>query len=106
MVVSNRIDGPALTPTLSTERTQAPASTDAASDSKRAEAVRGTDAAAFTKDALQLQQLSERVSAGESVDHERVAAVKKAIADGNFSVDAERVAAKMSTLEQALSGGR
>lgn len=53
----------------------------------------------LSKDARQLQTISEKIAQQPSVDSERVAHLKQAIADGSYQIDNERVASKLLDLE-------
>lgn len=56
----------------------------------------------LSKDARQLQSVSQRLADTPSVNAEKVAQLKQAIADGSYQVDNERVASKMLSLEAQL----
>lgn len=58
-----------------------------------------TDTVSLTGDAQRMQQLSDAASDGPQVDSARVAAVKGAIANGSYQVNAASVAAKLSRFE-------
>ncbi|QLF94574.1 flagellar biosynthesis anti-sigma factor FlgM [Pseudomonas sp. ABC1] len=49
--------------------------------------------------AQRLQQASEKLSEQPSVDEQRVAQLKQAIADGSYQVDSQRVASKLIAFE-------
>lgn len=53
----------------------------------------------LSKDALQLQNLSDKITAQPSVNAEKVAQLKQAIAEGSYQVDNQRVASKLLDLE-------
>lgn len=63
-----------------------------------------TDRVTLTESAQQLKRLAEAVAAAPDVDQVRVAALKDAIARGEYRVDAERVADRMIALERDLAG--
>jgi negative regulator of flagellin synthesis FlgM len=63
----------------------------------------GGDRVDLTGEARQLQQLERQIASQPVVDRQRVEAVRNAIQDGTFKVDAERIADKLTTLEQALT---
>ena len=65
-----------------------------------------SDQVTLTPAAEQLQRLEQVASKADPVDHEKVAAVKQAIADGTFSVDSGAVADKFIDLEKSLFTGR
>lgn len=71
------------------EQTNAP-------ESKRADSVQLTDTAA------RLAELQAEVSSAEGVDLERVEAIRQQIADGSYTVDADRVANALMTMENEL----
>lgn len=56
----------------------------------------------LSKDARQLQSVSEKIAHQPSVDSEKVAQLKQAIADGSYQIDNERVASKLLGLETQL----
>jgi negative regulator of flagellin synthesis FlgM len=53
----------------------------------------------LSKDAQQLQKVSEKLRDLPAVDKERVAQLKQAIEDGSYQVDSMRVAGKLLNLE-------
>ena len=53
----------------------------------------------LSNDARKLQGLSEKIAAQPSVNSEKVAQLKQAIAEGSYQVDSQRVASKMLDLE-------
>lgn len=72
------------------------------SANNRAAAV-SADSASFTSDAVHLSRLESNISKIPVADHERVAQVRQAIADGTYSVDARKIAARMARMEWDLS---
>ena len=56
----------------------------------------------LSKDARQLQGLSAKIADMPSLDSDKVAQLKQAIADGSYQVDSQRVASKMLSLEDQL----
>jgi negative regulator of flagellin synthesis FlgM len=80
-------------------------STDAQPDAKTN--VGGTaDRVSLTGEARQLKELETQIAAQPVVDSQRVAAVRTAIDNGTFTVNSERIAEKMLSLEQALTDAR
>ncbi len=53
----------------------------------------------LSKDARQLQNLTDKIAAQPSVNSEKVAQLKQAIAEGSYQVDNQRVASKLLGLE-------
>lgn len=60
------------------------------------------DTVSITGPALALQKLSEAVANAPVVNSQKVAAVKQAVQDGTYQVDAERVADKILQFESGL----
>ncbi|MCO6412037.1 MAG: flagellar biosynthesis anti-sigma factor FlgM [Thiogranum sp.] len=65
-----------------------------------------TDHFSLTGEARQLKELENQIAAEPVVDTQRVAEIRSAIDQGIFTVNAERIADKMLSLEQALTGAR
>lgn len=57
----------------------------------------------LTDTAAKLRQIEAQIAEQPVVDVKRVESVKKAIADGSFQIDANRVAEKMADFENLLS---
>lgn len=55
----------------------------------------GADKVVLSPEAKAFGKLSSAVASAPEVDSEKVANIKKAIAEGNFEVNPERIAAKM-----------
>ncbi|MGE8499356.1 MAG: flagellar biosynthesis anti-sigma factor FlgM [Pseudomonas sp.] len=53
----------------------------------------------LSREAQQLQKISEKLRDQPSVNKERVAQLKQAIADGSYQVDSQRVASKLLNFE-------
>lgn len=70
------------------------------------EAATGTteknDSVAITAIAKEIHRAFETSSASSAIDFDRVAAVKKALADGSYIVNAEKVAEKMIQFEKLM----
>ena len=60
------------------------------------------DSIAITAIAKEIHKAFETSSATSAVDFDRVSAVKKALADGSYSINAERVAKKLIQFEKLL----
>ncbi len=64
------------------------------------------DRVSLTDSARQLQALENQVASQPVVDSQRVDAVRQAIADGSFDINADRIADKLISIEQALTDAR
>lgn len=53
----------------------------------------------LSKNARQLQSVSEKIANMPSVNSEKVAQLKQAVAEGSYQVDSQRVASKLLGLE-------
>ena len=53
----------------------------------------------LSQDARQLQSLTQKISAQPSVNADKVAQLKQAIAEGSYHIDNQRVASKLLKLE-------
>ncbi|HCN45704.1 MAG TPA: flagellar biosynthesis anti-sigma factor FlgM [Pseudomonas sp.] len=75
----------------------------ASNRSGQSEAVASTaqsgEAVHLSNEAQQLQQVSDKLRDQPIVNSDRVAALKQAIADGSYQVDANRVASKLLNFE-------
>ena len=97
----NKIDG------VSGQRPPAPSPSQSArterGESERAGSSAGAaDQLSLTSSAQLLKELSEAVAASPDVDPSRVEAIRQAIADGTYQVDAQRIADKLLNLEDQL----
>ena len=63
------------------------------------------DTVSLTETASNLQQLSNSMSELPVVDSQRVSDIRQAIANGDYPVDAQAIADKMTLLESALGAG-
>ncbi len=61
------------------------------------------DNVSLSQEAKTLTRLEASINATPDVDSDRVAAIKQAIADGSFSIDAESIANRMLEQEDLLS---
>jgi negative regulator of flagellin synthesis FlgM len=64
-------------------------------------AVNAGDRVSVTDAATRLQKIEAELSTLPEVNHEKVAEIKKAIADGTFSLDPARIAEKMIDFESS-----
>ena len=64
------------------------------------------DQLSLTGEARQLQQAEKQLAAAPLVDAKRVEAVRTAVENGTFTVNPERIAAKLMSLEQVLTDAR
>src|SRR5262245_28982424 len=74
----------------------------ATSDDKSAAAsapAPSNDRVSVTDTASRLQKIEEQLSAMPDINHEKVAQIKKAIADGTFTIDPAAVAEKLIAFE-------
>lgn len=65
-----------------------------------------SDRISLTGDAQKLKGLESELASQPVVDTQRVNAVRAAVEDGTFTVNPERIAEKMISLEQALTDAR
>lgn len=75
------------------------ASSDSSSDSSTAAGDRVT----LTNTASRLQNIEQKLSGSSPIDAERVASVQKAISNGEYTVDSDRVADKMLAFEDYMN---
>jgi len=62
----------------------------------------GSDKVSLTKTAARLKDIERSLSDQSPVDSNRVNDMKSALANGNYNVDADKIADKMMTFEAAL----
>jgi len=65
-----------------------------------------SDQVSLTGEARQLLELETRLASEPVVDSQRVEAVRSAIGNGTFTVNPERIAEKLMSLEEALTDAR
>lgn len=63
-----------------------------------------TDSVAITAAAQEIKKSLETSSSATIIDVERVTAVKKALADGSYQINAEKIAEKMIQHEKLMFG--
>ncbi|HED18728.1 MAG TPA: flagellar biosynthesis anti-sigma factor FlgM [Gammaproteobacteria bacterium] len=65
-----------------------------------------SDRVSLTGEARRLKELETRLASTPVVDSQRVKAVRSAIENGTFTINPERIAEKLVSLEVALSDAR
>lgn len=60
------------------------------------------DSVSLTQQAQQMKHLQNKLSSSPSLNNERINALKKAIAEGEYKVDPEKLAKSMANLELDL----
>lgn len=61
------------------------------------------DSIEITSNAARINKALESASASPIIDNDRVAAVKQALADGDYSIDAQKIAQKMTQFDSLLN---
>jgi len=64
------------------------------------------DRVSLTGEARQLQELETRLASEPVVDSQRVQTIRSAVENGTFTVNPERIAEKLMSLEEALTDAR
>ncbi|MFO7552381.1 MAG: flagellar biosynthesis anti-sigma factor FlgM [Haliea sp.] len=72
-----------------------PASAPASGNGPAPSTAAGGDSVNLTDTARQLQELTRVAASSESVDPERVAAVRQALADGQYAIDSRQIAERL-----------
>lgn len=89
------------TPTIQTIKTAQKAEVDGTKETT-VSSTEKNDSIAITAVAKEIHKAFESSSASSAIDFDRVSAVKKALADGSYSINAERVAKKLIQFEKLL----
>lgn len=74
-------------------------------DNAAPEAVNAGTPVETTITSERLQQVRESIDSAPEIDMDRVAEIKKAIAEGRFPIDPKRIAEKFAELEGVINGG-
>ena len=72
-------------------------------DKKQNESAAADRGVSLTDTAAKLQRLEAQIANQPVVDSQKVESVKKAIADGSFKIDSNRIANKMADFESLLN---
>jgi len=88
-------------PMLSAMKSSAKSATSNGS-AERTNATDQNDRVSMTEDASRLKRIEEQLSAMPDIDHDKVAEIKKAIADGTFSLDPKAIADKLIGFESSF----
>lgn len=97
--MSARIDGPSI---LSIDAYRANARPAAGASVAPVAAARATDTVRLSDDAVGLSALDKTLSSIPAVDHGRVAAIKAAVTEGRYVIDAQAIATRLSHFEWQL----
>ncbi|WP_166263667.1 flagellar biosynthesis anti-sigma factor FlgM [Marinobacter caseinilyticus] len=87
----------------STEKSPAQSTQQAAPEPSKAQATRG-DSVSLSSQAKNLKQLEQGLDSFPEMDDERIEAIKAALADGSYKIDAEKLAQKMLDMDQSIFG--
>jgi len=85
-----------------TKRTQNETKTQGPAQPAQTPAAVQTDSVKLTQSGKQLSELANRIDKIPTVDTNRVEAIKNAIANGEYEIDAESIAKKLTNLESLL----
>ena len=100
--MSHKIDGGLpVTPLL---RSSAAATRSPASSSAPTESVPAMDSLRLTGEATSLLNLQRELAASPSFDEAKVAAVRRALEDGSYRIDADGIAGAMLEFDRQLAG--
>lgn len=86
-------------PTISSSHNSAQTNTIKNNSDTTAKSASAGEPVQLSKDARQLQSVTQRLADMPSVNSDKVAQLKQAIADGSYQIDNERVASKILSLE-------
>ena len=98
--INNNINRP-LTDALSSNNTKSKAQT--SSDSSTEARPSSEDTVSLSAESGQIKSLQQQLDSVSEVDTEKVEAIKREIARGNYPLDPERIAENLINLEKALS---
>ena len=86
-------------PTISSSHNSAQTNTIKNNSDTTAKSASAGEPVQLSKDARQLQSLTDKIAAQPQVNAEKVAQLKQAIAEGSYQIDNQRVADKLLGLE-------
>ncbi len=70
----------------------------------KAKAVEAADSVRLTGEATQLQAMQRELSAAPAIDPARVQAVREALENGSYRINADAIASRMLDMDQQLGG--